>query len=99
MTRRAEILEFLTKENSTITELGIKYGVPSNVIADDLEHIFKTLKTRPDEQLYIKPAQCLNEKCRYTFSATRKRFSDPSKCPECHEERISPQEFQIRKAD
>ena len=98
MTRRVEIMTYLIKTDSTIKELGLKYGVPAQVIADDLEHIFKTLKTKPDEQLFIKPAQCLNGKCGYTFAATRKRFLDPSKCPECHEERISPQEFQIRKS-
>jgi predicted Zn-ribbon and HTH transcriptional regulator len=95
MTRREEIIEFLKTTESTIKELGLKFGVPSQVIADDLEHIFKTLKTKPGEQLFIRPAQCLNEKCGYVFSANRKRFADPSKCPECHGERIAPQVFKI----
>lgn len=96
MTRREEIVEFLKTTDATIKELGLKYGVPSNVIVDDLEHIFKTLRSQTDTQLLIKPAQCLNEKCGFVFSASRKRISDPSKCPECHGERINSQEFQIQ---
>ena len=95
MTRREEIIEFLKTTEATIKELGLKYSVPSTVIVDDLEHIFKTLRSQTDTQLLIKPAKCLNDKCGFIFSASRKRMSDPSKCPECHGERIISQEFKV----
>ena len=97
MTRREEMIEYLRTTEATIKDLGLKYGVPSNVIADDLDHIFKTLKRGNSEQLLIKPAKCLNSNCGFVFSSSRKRLLDPSKCPECHEERIGPQEFKIAK--
>lgn len=96
MTRREEMIEFLSKTPSTIKELAVKYEVAATAIVNDLDHIFKTLK-HSEGRLYIKAAQCLNEKCEYSFSASRKRFSDPSRCPDCHGERIKLQEFKIKK--
>ena len=92
MTRREDIIEYLKKNPSTINELAILNETVSSVIVEDLEHIFKTLKNEP-ENLLIKPASCIN--CDYIFSAKRKKYSDPKKCPECHSERINPQVFKI----
>ena len=92
MTRREDIIEYLKNNPSSINELAVMFETVNSVIAEDLEHIFKSLKKDP-EQLLIKPASCL--KCEYIFPAHRKRFSDPKKCPECHSERIDPQIFKI----
>ena len=94
MTRREEIIEYLKVNPSNIAELSILHEVTPAVIAEDLEHIFRTLKNVP-EQLLIKPAECQNPKCNFIFPAHRKKFSDPKKCPECHSERIIPQVFKI----
>ena len=94
MTRREDIISYLKNNPSSIAELSVLFETTPNVIAEDFVHIFKTLKNT-SEQLLIKPAECLNPKCNYIFSAHRNRFSDPKKCPECHSERISPQVFKI----
>ena len=94
MTRREDIINHLKINPSTINELAIMFETVNNVIVEDLEHIFKTLKNEP-ENLLVKPAECLNSKCNYIFPAHRNRFSDPKKCPECHSERINPQVFKI----
>lgn len=94
MTRREEIIDYLKGTPSTINELSVMYETTPGIIAEDLEHIFRTLKNVP-EQLLIKPAECLNAKCNFVFPAHRKKFSDPKKCPECHSERIAPQIFKI----
>lgn len=94
MTRREEIIDYLKLNPTNITELSVMFDTTPAVIAEDLEHIFRTLKNVP-EQLLIKPAECQNPKCNFVFPARRKKFSDPKKCPECHSERIAPQIFKI----
>ena len=96
MTRRENIIEYLKNNPATIVELSVHFEVTQQVIVQDFEHIFKTLKNaNPKVNILIRPAECLNSKCNYIFPSHRKRISDPKKCPECHSERINPQLFKI----
>lgn len=94
MTRREDIIAYLETNSASINELAEILEVSQKNIADDLEHVFKTLKNHTS-RLLIRPAQCLNLKCEFVFSTNRKKIADPSRCPKCHSERIQPQSFKI----
>jgi predicted Zn-ribbon and HTH transcriptional regulator len=93
MTRREDMIHYLKTSDATIKELALKFETTSSNIVNDLEHIFKSLK-HSEAQLFTRPAQCMNSNCNFIFSS-RKRLSDPSKCPKCHSERIEPQLFKV----
>ena len=91
-TRREKIVELLTKnEDMTLQELADLTQSAVKTIANDLDSVRKTIKSE-NKRIEVNPAKCLG--CNYIFSG-RNRISDPSKCPECHSERISSQRFRI----
>ena len=94
MTRRTEIMAQLESNPQTIEDLAYTLEVSKQDVANDLEHVFKSLK-RQNKRLLIRPAQCLKEECEFVFSTKRKKMSDPGRCPQCRSERISPQLFKI----
>ena len=91
MTRREEIVEFLEGNPANAKDLADYFGVTKKIIEDDLTHLQKSLK-RNNKQLLVKPAFCIS--CNFTFKM-KSRIKDPKKCPECHNERISPSLFKI----
>jgi predicted Zn-ribbon and HTH transcriptional regulator len=91
-TRREQIVDLLIKnENMTLQELADFTKASVKTVAMDMDSIRKTIKY-DKKRIEVKPASCLN--CNYMFSG-RGRVSDPHKCPECHSERIAPQQFRI----
>ncbi|MBD3353277.1 MAG: transcriptional regulator [Candidatus Lokiarchaeota archaeon] len=88
-TRREYLIEQLLKENRTIdlktymTEL----EYPSkHMLIEDIRSIKKTLQSK-GKKIEIIPPYCMA--CGFIFKMRKKRFKIPSKCPKCHEERIS----------
>ncbi len=91
-TRREQIVDLLTKnENVTLQEMADLTKSSVKTVAMDIDSVRKTIKY-DSKRIEVKPATCIG--CNYVFHG-RGRVSDPHKCPECHSERISPQEFRI----
>ena len=94
-TKRQKIIRYL-KEQEGIIELktllnDLEYNSKASLVKD-IRSIKKTLK-REGKTMKILPARCLN--CGFTFKH-RSRFKIPSKCPECHDERIEWPSIEIR---
>lgn len=89
-TRRQQIATWLTERAYTLDELVRACGVSKAVVAEDIRHIARSLP--PSRRLRVEPSTC--RRCGFTFSK-RDRVTDPSRCPRCRNEWISPQAFQI----
>ncbi len=89
-TRRQEIRTLLTERTWTLDELAARYLLPKRVIVNDLEHIARSVA--PRQRVEILAPTC--EVCGFRFK-DRKRFSDPSRCPRCKNEHLSPQRLRI----
>ncbi len=90
-TRRQEIRELLAERAWTLDELAARYLVRRQIIVDDLEHIARSVA--PRQRLQILAPVC--DVCGFRFK-DRARFSDPSRCPQCKNEHLAPQQFRIR---
>ncbi len=82
-TRRQRLTEELKNGWISIRALSISYKFSEKVIADDLEHIKKSISHRG--KLMVKPAACIN--CGFVFKE-REKMKSPSRCPKCKSERI-----------
>lgn len=89
-TRRQEIRALLAERAWTLDELAGRYLVRRRIIAEDLAHIARSVT--PRQHLEILVPAC--EDCGFRFRG-RRRFSDPSRCPRCKNERLAPQQFRI----
>ncbi|MEK7220569.1 MAG: transcriptional regulator [candidate division NC10 bacterium] len=89
-TRRQEIRELLSEGTWTLDGLVARYVVAKKIIIDDLEHIARSVA--PRQRILILAPVC--EECGFRFK-DRTRFSDPSRCPRCKNEHLSPQRFHI----
>ncbi len=89
-TRRQEIRELLSAGIWTLDGLVARYVVTKKIIVEDLEHIARSVA--PRHRVEILPPVC--EECGFRFK-DRTRFSDPSRCPRCKNEHLSPQRFRI----
>jgi hypothetical protein len=91
-TRREKIVEILSKNGDmTLQELVDLTNSSLKMVVEDMDKVRKTIKSE-NKRIKVSPASCMG--CSYVFSG-RSRISDPTKCPECHSERISPQRFRI----
>ena len=91
-TRREKIVDLLSEnEDMTLQEMADLTNFAVKTIANDLDSVRKSIKSE-NKRIEVNPATCMG--CNYIFSG-RNRISDPSKCPECHSERIAPQKFRI----
>ncbi len=93
MTRRERIIEALKAQSFSIRDLSYELGVNENTIAEDLDHIARSLKRAGEEKLMVEPAQCLG--CGFRFK-NRGRATKPSKCPKCRSTRIALAIFTIQ---
>lgn len=90
LTRRQEIMAMLREREWTLDELARNFVVSRKVIIEDLQHIGRSISQRG--RLQIHAPTC--DKCGYRFK-DRAKFSDPSRCPKCKNERLRPQRFRI----
>jgi transcriptional regulator len=89
-TRRQEIRALLAERAWTLDELAARYLLPKRVIVNDLEHIARSVA--PRQRIEIQAPVC--EACGFRFK-DRKRFSDPSRCPQCKNEHLRAQRLRI----
>lgn len=89
-TRRQQIRELLMERWWTLDGLARACEVTKKIVIDDLEHIARSIA--PQQRLEIQVPQC--SQCGFRFRG-RTRFSDPSRCPRCKNEHLSPQTFRI----
>ncbi|MBI2116639.1 MAG: transcriptional regulator [candidate division NC10 bacterium] len=89
-TRRQEIRALLSEGTWTLDGLVARYVVAKKIIIEDLEHIARSVA--PRQRILILAPVC--EECGFRFK-DRTRFSDPSRCPRCKNEHLSPQRFRI----
>lgn len=90
LTRRQEIMAMLRDQEWTVDELARNFVVSRRVIIDDLQHIARSIQ--PPFRLRIVPPEC--GACGFRFR-DRAKFTDPSRCPRCKNERLRRQRFQI----
>ena len=76
---------------ATAKDLSGVLGISERDVVDNLAHLVRSLPAA-GEKLVIEAPRCVA--CGFEFS-DRKRFSRPSRCPECRSERISPPRFSI----
>jgi hypothetical protein len=81
-TRREAIISRLEARPATVQELAREFEVKTKLIADDLEHIRKSVRNR----LHIEPSEC--SACGFRLTK-RDRFTAPSRCPRCRSERMT----------
>lgn len=74
----------------TLDGLGAYFVVSKKVIINDLEHVARSVA--PRHRVEIEAPTC--DRCGFRFR-DRRRFSDPSRCPLCKNEHLSPQVFRI----
>jgi len=90
-TVREALREELLRGAATARELSERVSIPEKDVAEHLEHLEKSLRTR-GERLVVEPATCIA--CGYAF-ARRARLTRPGACPECRSTRIDPPAFRI----
>ena len=90
MTIRQLILVELEKGERTARDLSKAIRISEKEAIAHMEHVAKSL--HPPKRLIIEPPVC--NRCGFAF-ADRRRFSSPSRCPQCRHEGISPPAFRI----
>ncbi|MDH5402126.1 MAG: hypothetical protein OEZ01_03435 [Candidatus Heimdallarchaeota archaeon] len=89
---REEIISWLKDNPSTAVDLSKQFNRSQIGIEEDLDHIRTSIRDNPSIILAIRPAMCLM--CEYIFSTDRTKA--PTKCPECHAEKIRLPSFVIQ---
>jgi transcriptional regulator len=90
MTVRRRMMEELARTPMTARDLSRALRISEKEVASHLEHVARSL--RPPEALVVKPHFC--HKCGFIFK-NRRRYSSPSRCPDCRHEGIAPPVFRI----
>ncbi|HYE30506.1 MAG TPA: transcriptional regulator [Methylomirabilota bacterium] len=75
---RKDLLHILTGNPMTVAALARLLAMKPAEVADDLEHLFKSVR-HTEHEAVVDPAVC--KKCGFAFSPETLR--KPSKCPEC----------------
>jgi transcriptional regulator len=90
MTIRQLIMAELEKGSMTAKDLSKAIRISEKEVIAHMDHVAKSLK--PPKRLIIEPPVC--NKCSFVFK-DRKRFSSPSRCPQCRHEGITQPAFRI----
>jgi predicted Zn-ribbon and HTH transcriptional regulator len=90
MTLRQRIMAELEKGFMTARDLSKAIRISEKEVISHMEHVAKSIQ--PPKKLIIEPSVC--NKCGFVFS-DRRRFSSPSRCPQCRHEGINPPAFRI----
>jgi predicted Zn-ribbon and HTH transcriptional regulator len=91
-TIRESLRRVLRERPTTLRELSGALSVSEKDLSTHLEHLERSLQ-RGDERLVIEPTHCLA--CGFECG-DRKRFTRPSRCPQCKGNRLSFPRFSIR---
>ena len=91
-TSRQRIIELLADRFLTARELAECASIPERQVEDHLIHIVKTVSRDKNKQFKMESSVCMD--CGFIFR-DRKRFTCPSRCPQCRSEAISLPKFGI----
>jgi predicted Zn-ribbon and HTH transcriptional regulator len=75
---RKDLIDLLLDNLMTVTQIARKVDESPGQVADDLNHLFRSLK-HTEYRAVIEPARC--RACGFEFSEGK--LNKPSKCPEC----------------
>jgi transcriptional regulator len=89
MTRRREIVEFLSAGPRSVSSLARELGLDRRDAEDDLRHAIRSARAA-GHPILVEPARC--KQCGFLFSDDK--LAKPGKCPECRGTRIF--EAQVR---
>ncbi len=88
---RKDLIPILRDNPMTLTELAEVFGASPKELADDFQHLLKSLKHTADRAV-VSPAIC--RRCGFEFGPDKLR--KPSKCPRCHSTWLSEPRLEIR---
>ena len=91
LTIRQRMIRLLEQETMTARELSKALRISEKEVVAHLDHAAKSVQ--PPKRLIIEASTC--QQCGFVFR-NRRRFSSPSRCPECRHEGITRPEFSIR---
>jgi len=89
---RKGLIPLLLDHPMTVVEIAEQAGVSPWDVADDLEHLLKSLE-HSDYVAVVTPAQC--RKCQFTFD--RRKLKKPGKCPKCRATWIEPPRIAVER--
>lgn len=90
-TIRQSIYDHALRKLVTVKSISKLVGIPEKTVADHLDHVARTAAANGKVWMHF-PASC--QSCGYEFE-DRKKFTTPSKCPKCKNQRIDPPSFTI----
>ncbi len=90
-TRRERIVQFLSNQTMTASELAAAVDANTESVLADIRHVASSLQST-DAELLVAPPEC--EEC--GFDEFDDPANRPSRCPECHAESLSDPTFTIR---
>lgn len=94
ITRRQRLMELLESGWWNLAELQEELQSPVKRLDHDLQHVARSIRGS-GRRLVTEPAQCSS--CSFSFTDRAPgRFTTPSRCPRCKNERILPARFHIR---
>jgi predicted Zn-ribbon and HTH transcriptional regulator len=85
------MIELLDNKEMSAREISQTIGIREKEVYAHLSHIARSV-TAQRKKLMIIPAECLG--CGFVFE-NRKRFTRPSRCPECKSEHIQNPVYRI----
>lgn len=91
LTIRQKMIRLLEQGTMTARELSKALRISEKEVIAHLGHAARSVQ--PPKRLIIEPPVC--QKCGFVFR-NRRRFSSPSRCPECRHEGITRPEFSIQ---
>ncbi|MEK6964490.1 MAG: transcriptional regulator [Nanoarchaeota archaeon] len=91
MTRRQEMMEMLLQHEISAQEFCYMYKTEMWKVLEELDHI-KRIVPHHKKRLVMNPPIC--KACGFIFKEHSK-VKNPSKCPNCHHERIQAPAFKI----
>lgn len=88
---RKDLIALLRHGPMTVTQIARLVGETPGDLAEDLEHVRRSLKHTSDAMV-VAPARC--RKCDFEFDTGKLR--KPSKCPQCHSTWLTEPQVSIR---
>lgn len=89
-TRRERIVDLLSVESMTASELAAAVEANTDVVLDDIRHVASSLEPT-EKQLLVAPPAC--REC--GFNRFDEPVNRPSRCPKCHCESLTDPVFTV----
>ena len=88
---RKKLIPVLLDKPKSVSQIAREVREHPKDVADDLEHLLKSLKHTEYESV-VTPAQC--KKCEFVFGPDK--LTKPSKCPKCQTTWLTEPKIEIR---